>query len=446
MRSNRKWLDRMPDGTIKQINPFTGTEVWTVPGRAAKPTFNAVPASAKPLPKRRKEDYCHFCETRLLETPPEKSRLVRQRGECAIKRHVLPAALGKTTALFRRIPNLFEIVSFDYWEKNYEYELPPALNQWKEAYLSDAAGLKHVLDLLRTKWVHRSGNAEPFDALSLEEKLKRANAFFGGGHEVIVAQRHFVRGATHDNQLCSSGDLTPDEHYEYFRFTVDALREILGVNRYARYVSVFQNWLAPAGASINHLHKQLVTIDEWGTSVEREIELVRHNPNLYNECAANFASYQNLVIAENDHAIAFADIGHRHPALAIYSKSERCHPWEQEPDEVRGFSDLVHACHAAMGNALPCNEEWYYKPPDATVEIPWHILIKWRLSTPAGFEGGTKIYINTVDPYSMRDQMVDRMFALKRARRLARFNIAFECPCKPNSLRYNPELRRGRRR
>lgn len=442
MRSNRKWLDRMPDGTIKQINPFTGTEVWTVPGRAAKPTFNGIPATAKPLAKKKKEDYCHFCETRLLETPPEKSRMVCKKDKYEIQRHLAAGQLRKAGPLFRRIPNLFEIVSYDYWERNYEYQLPPELNAWKERYLSDAAGLKHVLDLLRTKWAHRGGPPEAFDALPLEDKLRRANAFFGGGHELIIAQRHFQRGATHDNQLCSSGQLTPEEHYQYFRFTVDALREILTMNRYARYVSVFQNWLAPAGASINHLHKQLVTIDEWGTSVEREIELVRHNPNMYNECAANFASYQNLVIAENDHAIAFADVGHRYPSLAIYSKSEHSHPWDQTPEEVRDFSNLVHACHAAMGNALPCNEEWYYKPADATVEIPWHILIKWRLSTPAGFEGGTKIYINTVDPYSMRDQMVDRMFSLKRERRIARFQIAFECPCKPNSLRYNPELRR----
>ncbi len=25
------YLMRMADGTIKQVNPFTGTEVWTVP-------------------------------------------------------------------------------------------------------------------------------------------------------------------------------------------------------------------------------------------------------------------------------------------------------------------------------------------------------------------------------------------------------------------------------
>ena len=30
-------LTRLADGTVKQISPFTGTEVWTVPGRANRP-------------------------------------------------------------------------------------------------------------------------------------------------------------------------------------------------------------------------------------------------------------------------------------------------------------------------------------------------------------------------------------------------------------------------
>ena len=35
--------------------------------------------------------------------------------------------------------------------------------------------------------------------------------------------------------------------------------------------------------------------------------------------------------------------------------------------------------------------------------MPWRVLIKWRISTAAGFEGGTKIYVNTIDPESLRD-------------------------------------------
>ena len=30
-------LRTMADGTLKQVNPFSGTEVWTVPGRGNRP-------------------------------------------------------------------------------------------------------------------------------------------------------------------------------------------------------------------------------------------------------------------------------------------------------------------------------------------------------------------------------------------------------------------------
>ncbi len=105
------------------------------------------------------------------------------------------------------------------------------------------------------------------------------------------------------------------------------------------------------------------------------------------------------------------------------------------------MSDLVQACHAATGAEVPCNEEWYYKPPDVDVPMPWRVLIKWRVSTPAGFEGGTKIYVNTIDPESLRNRVVTRLFHLRTQGKTANIKIATECPCLPNCLRYNPAVR-----
>jgi galactose-1-phosphate uridylyltransferase len=228
------------------------------------------------------------------------------------------------------------------------------------------------------------------------------------------------------------------------RFTIDAVRDIYVSNRYVRYVAVFQNWLKPAGASFDHLHKQLVAIDERGAQNELEVRLARTNPNIYNEAAVNFAAYRNLVIAENDYAIAFAGFGHRYPTLEVFSKSERSQPWNHSPDELRGMSDLVHACHTATGAEVPCNEEWYYKPPDADVAMPWRVLIKWRVSTPAGFEGGTRIHVNTIDPDSLKNRVVPRLFTLKNEGGIAPMKIAFECDCVPNCLKYNPAVRQQR--
>jgi len=69
-------LTRLADGTVKQISPFTGTEVWTVPGRANRPISHPV-AEVRPLEEADRTHSCAFCSARYLETPPEKARLVR---------------------------------------------------------------------------------------------------------------------------------------------------------------------------------------------------------------------------------------------------------------------------------------------------------------------------------------------------------------------------------
>ena len=434
---------KMPDGTIKQRNPFTGTEVWAVPGRGNKPITNTIPKNAREIDHRNDGSHCNFCCDRYLATPPEKSRLVNENGEYVIRNGLTAEEVDASTAEFRRIPNLFEIVTFDYWAKNHSYQLNKETLARKNKYLSTPKGVDHVIKVINFKLLASGHTDEQVQDLGLEEKLKLADAFFGGGHELIVARHHFKPDAKYDVELYASGEMTSEEHYQYFRFTIKAMKDIIANNRYVRYISVFQNWLASAGASFDHLHKQLVSIDEWGVALERELAHYRANRNVYNEKGANYHSYHNLVFAENNHAIAFAEIGRRYPTIAIYSKSERAMPQDHTPEELRGVSDIVHACHAAMGSQIPCNEEWYYSPVDATENIPWHILIRWRTSNPAGFEGGTRIYVNPISPEDLRDKLVPRLFELKNQKKIEEFPIAFECPCRPNSLRYTDGRKDG---
>ncbi|RTE48267.1 DUF4921 family protein [Actinobaculum sp. 352] len=430
-------LTRLPDGTIKQLNPFSGTEVWTVPGRANRPLDQA---PQNPQPVEEVGHNCAFCWDRILETPPEKARIVRDGDDARIVRDIPVDDLAEPWE-FRRIPNLFEIVPFDYWRQNYDYRMPVACHERMDRYLADPAGRAHVMSVLRQK-AFASGMSEiAWDALPENERTAMAASFFGGGHDLIVARRHFVDGATDTSQLASAGTLTPQEHQWYMRLTIDAMRDLYEKNRYAKYVQVFQNWLKPAGASFDHLHKQLVAIDERSVNSRVEVPKARANPNYFNEAGPDYAASQNLVIAENRHAVAIAGFGHRYPTLEVWSRSAACQPWDHGAAEVRDVSDLVHAMHAATGTHIPTNEEWYSRPMDVDVPIPWRILIKWRTSTLAGFEGGTKIYVNTIDPWSLRDRVVPRLLELRAEGKLASgINIATECSCRVNSLRYNPNL------
>jgi len=426
----------MPDGTVKQVNPFTGTEVWAVAGRGKKPVTNESPVTARPVEVRDPEDYCSFCPARYFETPPEKSRLIRNQ-EIWERIDMLSTDKYKgTTAEFRRLGNMFEIVTLDYWRKNYAYKMSAARQKWKEEYLANPSGLKHITDIIHYKLKQEGRTEEQIEKMPMGDKLLIADAFFSGGHELIIAKRHYRPGATVDADLFSSGDMTLEEHFRYFKFTIDAIHDIAATNKYVRYVSVFQNWLRPAGASFDHLHKQLVALDEWGASIENQIKMLREDPNVFNDFGANFAAHHNLVFAENDHAIAFAGIGHRYPTIEIYSRSHAGRPTEHSEDEIRGVSNLVQAIHAAMGNQISCNEEWYYTPIDAVYKMPWHVLIKWRVNVPAGFEGGTSIFINPMTPIELRDRMVPRLYKLRDENRIDRLRIAEECRVDPNPLKY----------
>lgn len=421
----RQAIVRMPDGTVKQIGPLTGTRVWTVPGRAHRPL-----AAPRPTPRRLDtgdaERLCAFCSDRYLETTPEKARLV---GPDFEEVRAVPAAnLHDTVAEFRRFANLFEIVSAEYWRENHGFRQPARVFEWAQEYLSTPQGRTHVETLAAIR-AAASGVAPSLEEAALD--------LLGGSHDVIVARRHVVDGATHDDQLVSSGELTADEHAAYIAFTVRSLAEIQAAQPHAAYVAVFQNWLRPAGASFDHLHKQLVAIDEHGPQVDRELRLLASDHNLYQHRIADLAIEQRLLVAANDGAVAFAGVGHRYPAFEVYSTSDANLPQEHSDAGIRAVSDLVHALHAATGPLVPTNEEWHYRPPEAAWPMPWRVVLKWRISNPAGFEGGTKVHVNTIDPWELRRRAVVELERLRGEGRLARgIRIGDECVASDARLRY----------
>jgi galactose-1-phosphate uridylyltransferase len=402
---------RLPDGTIKQVSPITGTQVWTIPGRGARP-FDVPRREPGALDPDEHDRHCPFCPGRMTETTPEIARVVRDGSEWRELRGLLAEQLDDTSPEFRLFPNLFEILSYDYWHQAHGYEPTPESRAHRTAYLSTAAGRAHVTSLAHVRlraMAHHGGRAGRLD----EDELERETvALFAGNHQVIVPRRHFVDGATDDSQHASSGTLTPEEHWRYTQFTIRAMHDLYRSNPHARYVSAFQNWLAPAGASMEHLHKQVVAIDEPGVALERESARVRAEPDLFARWGPQFAEDQGLVVARTATATAFAEIGHHYPSLAVYTTGTSVPPWELTDEEVRDFSDLLHACHAATGVLVPTNEEWHHAPPSLGLPMPLRAVLKWRVSTLAGFEGGTKIYVNTIDPWTVRERTVSRLRAL----------------------------------
>ena len=58
----------------------------------------------------------------------------------------------------------------------------------------------------------------------------------------------------------------------------------------------------------------------------REQEALDRDPDLYRRDGIKHALGHGLLIAENDHAVAVAGVGHRFPAIVLYSRTSRADP------------------------------------------------------------------------------------------------------------------------
>ncbi len=201
-------LTRLPDGTVKQVNPVTGTKVWTLPGRGARPLGLTRPAPL-PLDPAEHDRHCAFCAGRLLETTPEIARLVRDADGWREIRGLTAEQLHDTVAEFRRFPNLFEILTFDYWHLTHGFEPTPASQGHRTAYLSTPAGRAHLTALARIRMRARDTAGADADPLAERDLERESVALFAGNHQVVVARRHFTDGALDDWQNAGSGTLTP---------------------------------------------------------------------------------------------------------------------------------------------------------------------------------------------------------------------------------------------
>ncbi len=414
------------DGTIKQINPVTGERVWYVPGRSAR--FPSEPGEGRePLQERSPEDYCDFCRGNYFKTTPEKSRVIKYNEPYECVEEVAPSHYYETVPVFRRIANLFEIIRFEYWQRNTSYQVPHARKEWKKSYMDSDIGKVHITNLLRTK-LEKLGLSEEEITEKLETEFEPlSDPFFFGSHDLIVVGNHYRPGARYKDELIYSGDFSPGEYFHYTRYSTDTIRDILTNNNAAALVILFQNRGKKAGASHDHLHRQLLAIDEWGPVIENIATMTAKDPQYLHSLVSAQARDLNLVVAENRYALCIVEIGQRTPTAAVFSKSPHTRPYEMPEEELEDVSDLVYGCHKALGRQASTNEEWVYQPRDCSVPFPFQVRIRWRVNPTAGFEGATNIYINPVHPAEFRDRLVDTFKALRDNNDIADVSIGDEC-------------------
>jgi UDPglucose--hexose-1-phosphate uridylyltransferase len=244
-----------------------------------------------------------------------------------------------------------------------------------------------------------------FPALQVEGMLGReGEGMFDrmngiGAHEVIIET------PDHDRSLAQMSEPEIERVLWAFRERMVDLRQ----DHRLRYILVFKNHGAAAGATLEHPHSQLIALPVVPDFVREEIEGARRHYHVKERCVFCDIVHQEIaqgtrVIQENADIVAVAPYAPRFAFETWLLPRRHGARFEEAPrHEYESLARLLKAVLQRIDKALespPFNLIVHTSPFSENVanEYHWHIEIMPKLTRVAGFEWGTGFYINPTSP------------------------------------------------
>lgn len=279
----------------------------------------------------------------------------------------------------------------------HEGETPPAL----ASYSSNGKG-KWLVRVVPNKFP-----AVTPDINTARQELRPPGPLPGfGSHEVIIeSPRH----------VASLSDLTDAEADAVFAAYRDRLQNLKAEGRF-RYVQIFKNVGPGAGASLEHVHSQLVALRSVPEVIEQELKssgefFQMHQRSLLLEMLEREIATSERIVATTDHFVAFCPYASRFGyEVWIAPRQHRPRFEDTQGGELGELSrlarDLIGRIERATGQAS-YNYFLHTQPFDmpAYDHYHWHIEIVPRLTKVAGFEWGTGCFINPYPPEAAAEHL-----------------------------------------
>ncbi|HXV26488.1 MAG TPA: DUF4921 family protein [Candidatus Paceibacterota bacterium] len=222
-----------------------------------------------------------------------------------------------------------------------------------------------------------------------------------GFHELVVTRDH-ERGFA---------QFTGAETAEVLKVYRERFREI-AKDECGDYVSIFHNWGRTAGASVYHNHSQIISTPVLPPEVLRSVSGAdafyrTHDEPVHRRLIQWEMNQGRRMVYENGAFVAFCPYVSKTPyEVRIFPKRHEPRFENIRDDEIEDCAQALNAVLGSVYDALGDPDYNFYihtapvtKDPAVSYDFyHWHIEIVPRISVPAGFELGTAIYINVVDP------------------------------------------------
>jgi UDPglucose--hexose-1-phosphate uridylyltransferase len=201
-------------------------------------------------------------------------------------------------------------------------------------------------------------------------------------------------------------------------------RQVAMSNRHRiNLVTIFRNHGARAGTSLEHPHSQIIATPIVPPHVRYPLEqaVMHFDENgscVYCDMVAEELRFGGRIVVESDNFVAFCPYAARSPFEArIYPKRHSASFMTITDDEITELAPVMRELMARIHFGLK-NPDYNYIIRSAPVGdhdtryLHWYIVVIPKISTPAGFEIGSGIYINTVSPEDcaefLREVDIDR--------------------------------------
>lgn len=220
-----------------------------------------------------------------------------------------------------------------------------------------------------------------------------------GYHEVII------ESPRHDHTLARMSDEEILELLQTYRQRYEALKKDPRV----KHILIFRNHGKRAGTSLQHPHSQLVATRIIPLHIRQKYEIaIRHFDDtarcLYCDIVAAERRAGQRVVLESPGFLVVHPFASQVPFETwIFPKTHNPCFAGANPDQLSELATVLRrtlrGLHDGLGN--PDFNLMLHTAPLEDEDKPyflWHIEIRPRLTTQAGFELGTGIYINTAVP------------------------------------------------
>jgi UDPglucose--hexose-1-phosphate uridylyltransferase len=249
-----------------------------------------------------------------------------------------------------------------------------------------------------------------FPALQVEGNLDRqGEGLFDrmngiGAHEVIIET------PDHGKTLATMSEPEVERVLWAFRERVLDLKQ----DRRFRYILIFKNHGAAAGATIEHAHSQLIALPIVPDFVREELDGARRHFTAKERCVFCDIIRQEMaagrrVILENADIVALSPYAPRFPFETWLLPKSHAARFEEAPRQVyESLARMIKAVLTRMNRALeapPYNLIIHNAPfsEETTEFYHWHVEVMPKLTRTAGFESGIGFYINPTSPEEAAD-------------------------------------------